>query len=269
MLPDTSMALPWPSIRRGLVFMSSRMSATIFSSRDLAGQHPLHGAPLLLELRLGQVVQSLGLGLEPLVDLLLRGDASGRCPAPRSANPAPRPRAPPGRTCRCGCSGRTPRCSSACRPSSSGVPVKPMNSALGSSAFIALCRSPDWVRWHSSTNTWRSPLALKSGRQLLDGLDERLGAIVALLFAIVLAAELVHQRAEQRFLGAVQLVDQVRAAGGAVDVLIDALEHLLDLLVQFGAVGDDQHPRTRHGSRVSTWPARPWSATCRCPGCAR
>jgi hypothetical protein len=34
MLPDTSMALPWPSINRGLVFMSSRMSATICSRRD-------------------------------------------------------------------------------------------------------------------------------------------------------------------------------------------------------------------------------------------
>ena len=39
----------------------------------------------------------------------------------------------------------------------------------------------------------------------------------------------------------VELGDQVRAALGAVDVLVDALEHLLDLLVQFRAVGDDQH----------------------------
>ncbi len=34
MLPATSIALPWPSIRRGRVLMSNRMSATIFSSRD-------------------------------------------------------------------------------------------------------------------------------------------------------------------------------------------------------------------------------------------
>ena len=41
----------------------------------LAGQHLLHRAPALLELRLGQIGQALGLGLEPLVDLRLRGDA--------------------------------------------------------------------------------------------------------------------------------------------------------------------------------------------------
>src|SRR5208337_5416569 len=34
--------------------------------------------------------------------------------------------------------------------------------------------------------------------------------------------------------------DKIGAAGRAVDVLVDALEHLLDLLVKFGAVGDDQ-----------------------------
>jgi hypothetical protein len=37
--------------------------------------------------------------------------------------------------------------------------------------------------------------------------------------------------------------DQVGAALGAVDLLVDALEHLLDLLVELGAVGDDQNPR--------------------------
>ncbi len=39
----------------------------------LTGQHPLHGSPLLLELRAGQVIQPLGLGLEPLVDLVAVG----------------------------------------------------------------------------------------------------------------------------------------------------------------------------------------------------
>lgn len=44
---------------------------------------------------------------------------------------------------------------------SSGVPVKPMVIAPGSSAFIASCSLPDWVRWHSSTKTKTSPLARK------------------------------------------------------------------------------------------------------------
>ena len=107
-------------------------------------------------------------------------------------------------------------------------------------AFIALCSSPDWVRWHSSTKTNRSPLASKSGRQgLLHLLD--VAGDVADLLAVFLAAELVDQRADQPRRGGVERGDQVRAALGAVDVFVDALEHLLDLLVQLGAVGDDQH----------------------------
>ena len=42
---------------------------------------------------------------------------------------------------------------------SSGVPVKPMNTAPGSSAFIVLCSLPLWVRWHSSTKMNNSPTA--------------------------------------------------------------------------------------------------------------
>jgi type I site-specific restriction-modification system R (restriction) subunit len=41
--------------------------------------------------------------------------------------------------------------------------VKPMNMAFGRIAFIASFRSPDWVRWHSSTKTKRFPLAAKPG----------------------------------------------------------------------------------------------------------
>ena len=40
---------------------------------------------------------------------------------------------------------------------SSGVPVKPMNTALGIIAFITRCSLPLCVRWHSSTNTNTSP----------------------------------------------------------------------------------------------------------------
>src|SRR5262245_59106359 len=40
---------------------------------------------------------------------------------------------------------------------SSGVPVKPMKTALGSIAFIVRCSLPLWVRWHSSTKTKTSP----------------------------------------------------------------------------------------------------------------
>jgi hypothetical protein len=46
--------------------------------------------------------------------------------------------------------------------SASGVPVKPMKVAFGRMSLMASCRSPDCVRWHSSTKTKRSPLAAKS-----------------------------------------------------------------------------------------------------------
>ena len=48
----------------------------------------------------------------------------------------------------------------------SGVPVKPINSASGNRLFIAPCSLPDWVRWHSSTNTNSWPLGLKSEGKL-------------------------------------------------------------------------------------------------------
>ena len=40
---------------------------------------------------------------------------------------------------------------------SSGVPVKPMKTALGIIAFITRCSLPLCVRWHSSTKTKTSP----------------------------------------------------------------------------------------------------------------
>jgi hypothetical protein len=44
--------------------------------------------------------------------------------------------------------------------------------------------------------------------------------------------------------------DQIGPALGAVDVLADAFEDLLDLLVQLGAVGDDQHAGVVTFSRI-------------------
>ena len=44
-------------------------------------------------------------------------------------------------------------------PFSSGVPVKPISIAPGSSSAIAAWSFPDWVRWHSSTKTNVSPAA--------------------------------------------------------------------------------------------------------------
>ena len=59
---------------------------------------------------------------------------------------------------------------------------------------------------------------------------------------VVLAGELVDQRAEQPRVGLVESGDQIGAALGPHDLFVHALEHLLDLLIEFGTVGDDQDP---------------------------
>ena len=117
---------------------------------------------------------------------------------------------------------------------SSGVPVKPINVAFGRSSFMALCSLPDWVRWASSTKTKSSPLAWKPSRRLLCT-----SWMKASTSPSSDAAELLHQRAHQPLLVLLQDAEEVGAAAGAVDLLVDAEEDLLDLLVELGAVGDD------------------------------
>ena len=126
---------------------------------------------------------------------------------------------------------------------SSGVPVKPMNMAPGSSCFMAVCILPDCVRCASSTKTKRLPLAVKSfGILALRSLMKSPSASSRRL-VVVDAAELVNQRADEPLLALVQGVEQIRAAAGSVDLLVDAVEDLLDLFIKLGAVGDQQDPR--------------------------
>ena len=64
--------------------------------------------------------------------------------------------------------------------------------------------------------------------------------------AFLRRAELVDQRADQPFVAGVERPHEIGAAAGAVNGFADALEDPLDLLVQLGAVGDDQHPAAGH-----------------------
>ena len=75
--------------------------------------------------------------------------------------------------------------------------------------------------------------------------------------ALFLASKLVDERAEQPGRGSVEFVDEVLSAFRAVDVFVNAFEYFLDLLVQFGAVGDDQDASIAARSRESTLRARP------------
>ena len=49
------------------------------------------------------------------------------------------------------------------------------------------------------------------------------------------------QRTNQPFVAGIEDVNQIGPVAGAVDVLADALEYLLDLFVQLGPVGDKHH----------------------------
>src|SRR5712691_3172355 len=64
--------------------------------------------------------------------------------------------------------------------------------------------------------------------------------------ALFFASKLVDECAGQPRCGGVESIDQILSAFCAVNVFVDALKHLLDLLVQFGAVGDDQHTSILH-----------------------
>src|SRR6266508_3841291 len=59
------------------------------------------------------------------------------------------------------------------------------------------------------------------------------------------ASELVDQGANQPLGRLVQGVDEVGTAARAVDRLVDTVEHLLNLVIEFGAIGSQQHARVR------------------------
>jgi hypothetical protein len=77
-----------------------------------------------------------------------------------------------------------------------------------------------------------------AGQVGFEVLEKLLGALGGGGFAA--AAKFVHQGAQQPGGGGVELADQVGAAGGAVDGFVYPLKDAFDLLVQFGAIGDDE-----------------------------
>ena len=204
----------------------------------LARQHALHGAPLLLELGAGQVVQALGLGLEPLVNLGGVGqplvnvarlvaqvqhhalahrlvELVGVDVAAKDLDALLLVGLEQGR---------------AGEAEKQGIRQQRLHRLVQVATLGAVALIDEHMQ---------VALGLEVGRQLLDGGDEGLGTGGAVVVA--LAAKLVHQRADQRLGAGVERGDQVVAAAGAVNLFVDALEHLLDLFVQLGAVGDDQH----------------------------
>ena len=74
MLPETSIALPWPLLEAVAGLHVQQDVGDDLLKPVARAQHLLHRAPALLELGLGDVGQALRLELEPLIDLGLRGD---------------------------------------------------------------------------------------------------------------------------------------------------------------------------------------------------
>jgi len=127
-----------------------------------AGEHLAQRTPALLELGAGQIGQSPGLGLEPLVDPLRRGKALvdvARLVA-QIQHHAVRDRLV-----------ELVGVDVAAEDLDALPPVRLQQrrageadeQGLGQDGRHRSCSSPDCVRWHSSTNTYRSPLGLKPG----------------------------------------------------------------------------------------------------------
>jgi len=93
---------------------------------------------------------------------------------------------------------------------------------------LAALRAVALVHEHEYFAHRRAGLALQVGDELVEVIH-------------VAPAELVHQRTQQARCGLAELVHQVVPAAGAIDLLARIVEHPLDLLVQLIAIGDHHH----------------------------
>ena len=193
----------------------------------------MHRAPALLELGLGHIGQPTGLDVEPLIDLGLRGDVL--------VNVA--------------------RLVAQVQHHAVfhrlvvlvGVDVRP--EGFDTLLLVALeQRRPSEANHHGPRQQFLHCLVELTGlgavALIYEDEDfalgvEILGQVAANVLderidvAFLCRAELVYQRSDQPLVAGVEHAHQVGTAPRAMDVLADALEDLLDLLVQFGAVGDE------------------------------
>ena len=208
----------------------------------LARQHLLHGAPALLQLRLGQIVQPLGFQLEPLIDLRLRCHVLVDIPRliAQVEHDTVRHRLVEFVGVDIGAehfeAGLLVRFQQ--RRAGETDEHRIRQDRLHRLVQIAALRAVAFI-----DKDVHIALGTKILRQRLTHLFDVAADISVRLF---LAAEFVDQRAQQPGRRIVQLRDQVGAACAPHNVLVDALEYLLDLLVQLGAVGDHQHAGVFH-----------------------
>ena len=213
----------------------------------LRTQHLLHRAPALLELSLGDIGQPLGLALEPLVNPGLRGDVLVNIPRLVAQIEH---YAVAGRLI-------------------VFVGVYIRSEYLDASALVGLEQ-----RGSGETDQRRLGQECLHCLVQLAGLgavalvhkdkDGPLGAEVwgqtlpdlcnvgvdILVAHPLRRTEFVDQRADQPLVAGIEHLYQVSAALRAVDVLADAFEDFFNLLVQFGAVGDEQDTGSVTCSRI-------------------
>ena len=202
----------------------------------------MHRAPALLQLGFGQIVQPLGLHLEPLIDLGLRGHVLvdiARLIAQVEHD-------------------------AVCHRLIEfiGVDVGAEHFEAGLLVGLQQRRAGEADEhrvWQDRLHRLVQIAALRPVAFVDKDVNVALGVEIAwqrlahfcdiaadISVRFLFAAELVDQRTEQPWGLCIQLRNQFGADFAALDVLVDALEYLLDLFVQLGAVGDHQHAGVFH-----------------------
>ena len=237
MLEATSIALPRSLERRGFTLKSKTMSLTTRSMRERGAEDFLHGAPLLAQCGLLPVVERLGLGLEPGVDLVLR--AESLLDVARLIDEIQH------------------HAVVHAFVELVGVDVAAEHFEAGLLVLLEQRRAGEADEHRAGQHRLHRLVQLAAlGAVALVHEDEQLahgraGLLLQLLDEGVeiihaLPAELVDQRAEQARLGLAELRHQVAAAAGAIDGLAAVGEDALDLFVEFIAVGEDEHAGLGH-----------------------
>ena len=122
---------------------------------------------------------------------------------------------------------------------SSGVPVKPMNKA---SATVPSCPGAACRSAYGGTRPRKRKCRPSPGSRWAVCSSGCRGSCRHPFADFLFAAEFVHQRTKQPGREVAFSLYQILAATGAVNLLIYALIHFLNLFIQLGAVRNDQHP---------------------------
>jgi hypothetical protein len=100
------------------------------------------------------------------------------------------------------------------------------------------------------------PLGMEVSRETLPQiLDKGVHIVVSEFFLLgSVLADLVDERTDESVSSTIELLDEIRTAGGPMDKLLHPLEYSSDLLIEFGPISDDEDSRL--SSEILTDPLR-------------